>query len=92
MQIGSLRGFFVTFPSIWPGFVDGYGDRLKREMSDEEFATCSACAEFLVWRYATMGGRWRGGEIPSQGNPDFPKQADRWRQTIQAIYQTLKRP
>ena len=59
MQIGSLWTIFATL-GIWDAFVQGYATISGRELDEQDLAAGRAFAHFLVWRYISRYGRWRG--------------------------------
>jgi hypothetical protein len=59
MQIGSLWTVFATHNN-WSAFVQGYAGPSQRLLVEIDFNAAKAFADFLVWRYITRYGRWRG--------------------------------
>jgi hypothetical protein len=59
MQIGSLWKFFAVHGE-WSAFAQGFAAVSGRQLTEHDLAAGRAFAHFLVWRYASHSGRWRG--------------------------------
>jgi hypothetical protein len=59
MQIGSLWYIFAIYNN-WNAFAQGYAAVAGCELDEQDFAAARAFAHFLVWRYISRYGRWRG--------------------------------
>jgi hypothetical protein len=59
MQIGSLWYIFAIYNN-WNAFVQGYADLSGDKLGEQDCDAARAFAHFLVWRYISCNGRWRG--------------------------------
>ena len=68
MQIGALWYFFATYQN-WTDFAQGFASHTRRKLDRRDFDAALTFAHFLVWRYVTRSGRWRGESV-DEADPD----------------------
>ncbi len=65
MQFGSMWGQFAECEH-WSHFARGFSEESGIVLTEEDFEIGRAFAHFMVWRYITRYGEWRGGEGETQ--------------------------
>jgi hypothetical protein len=82
MQIGSLWTIFVAL-GVWDAFAQGYVTISERELCEEDLAAGRAFAHFLVWRYISRYGRWRGEPLEPEMHTQEEEDAARYSRDIE---------
>lgn len=82
MQFGSMWGQFAECEH-WSHFARGFASESGVQLTREDFEMGRAFAHFMVWRYITRYGEWRGGEGETerasiQDVEQFAADIERW--------------
>lgn len=87
MQIGSLWWIIATY-QVWDAFAQGFAEAANRSLGPADLAAARAFAHFLVWRYISDYGDWRGEPLANTAMADIVEQAAGHRRTIE-LYNTV---
>lgn len=82
MQIGSLWNVFATHNN-WPAFAKGFQEISDTTLHVTDFYAAKAFAHFLIWRYISRYGRWRGEIADVQLYPNIINQAKSYASQIE---------
>jgi hypothetical protein len=82
MQVGSLW-YVLAVCDNWDAFVQGYTEVAGRKLDEHDLAAGRAFAHFLVWRYISRYGRWKGEAGEQEDHDQNERDAAMHRKTIE---------
>ena len=84
IQIGCVMGT-VRELDCWSSFVRGFHSLTDLAPGEEELASARAWSHFMVWRYVSQYGEWRGGDHRAVDKSQIPSEAEKYRLEIESI-------
>ena len=82
MQIGCLWDT-ITKHRCWDAFARGYASVTGRVLGEEEHEGGRAFAHFMVWRYVSRYGKWRGENLDDAGLRKCTSEAEDYRTQLE---------
>ena len=84
IQIGCVIGI-ISGLNGWDAFVRGFRTASGQTLDNYELVCARAWDHFMVWRYVSHYGDWRGGDHPRVDKERLPSEAEGYRRKIEEI-------